>query len=512
MTMSNRLENGVTGKRLAICLSGGGSLGAYEAGAMYEVLRALKHHNEHTTDLSKHIYIDVLTGASAGSINCTLLSFLLSFMGETFVSAKNNALFEYWVKDAYMYKIGATDGLAKTQDARYSLLNAEYLGKIVKKQLDKRYKPAHKPVAQRHAAVLDSISVGMALANMTGLDFEIEYSQPVEKAFTYTRYQDEYVVKVGGEQSDHREYWLRVLEHALASGGFPFGLRCREVNRHKDEFSPDVDLDLAKWPNGTDQAEFAFIDGGLFNNQPLGLARAIAKKRDKEDGNLDRAYLYISPFEKKSSINNDFHAEDATYGPLAVQILKAMLNQSRYQELSTALGDQTQHRLFATFSAALVDTMQEQSTAANLIMQSTLSKLRESGEPGMGEIVDEVSGDASDVAMRKLLSKLLPEYGERGMTLYAITPSQDLCGGGLLTFQGFFNERYRLHDYAVGRKDALTWLGAMYADNLLGPINLPDGHEPLADAEGGCQGLADIELEEAERILGGWFSVLMEHG
>lgn len=499
-------------KRLAICLSGGGSLGAYEAGAIYEILRALKHNNENATDPSRHIYIDVLTGASAGAINCTLLSFLLSYMGESFVSAKNNALFEYWVKDAFMFETGITDGLGRSEDPRYSLLNAEYLGKIVEKQLDRRYDSRPRPVAQRHPAVSDSLSVGMALANMTGLDFQIQYTQPEEKTFTYTRYQDEYVVNIDGQAFDLKKYWMRVLEHALASGGFPFGLRCREVNRHKSEFSPEIDLALANWPNRTDKAEFAYIDGGLFNNQPLGLARAIARKRDRESVNKSRAYLYISPFEKKSSITNDFHADDATYGPLAVQILKAMLNQSRYQELSRAFGDQKQQKLFSVFGQALVESIKEQSSEGNAIMQSILNKLRVSSESGIQEIVDEVSRDAPDAAMKGILSRLLPEYMERDMTLYAITPGQDLCGGGLLTFQGFFNEDFRKHDYAVGRKDALAWLQLMQNDNRLGPISLPEGHDSLADANSICSGLSPVERQEAEIILREWYPDLMEHG
>lgn len=50
----------------ALCLAGGGTRGAYEAGVIYGMLHA-------DNDTSKYAY-DVLTGVSAGSINTGALS------------------------------------------------------------------------------------------------------------------------------------------------------------------------------------------------------------------------------------------------------------------------------------------------------------------------------------------------------------------------------------------------------------------------------------------------------
>ncbi len=55
-------------QRLAITIVGAVSLGSYEAGVMYEIIEAIRQHNENTPEIEKQIKIDVITGASAGAI------------------------------------------------------------------------------------------------------------------------------------------------------------------------------------------------------------------------------------------------------------------------------------------------------------------------------------------------------------------------------------------------------------------------------------------------------------
>ena len=60
-------------KKLAITISGAVSLGSYEAGVLYEVITAIGQHNQdpHTSE-DERIYIDVLTGASAGGMTAAI--------------------------------------------------------------------------------------------------------------------------------------------------------------------------------------------------------------------------------------------------------------------------------------------------------------------------------------------------------------------------------------------------------------------------------------------------------
>src|SRR5271170_2137208 len=93
-------------KYLAITIAGAVSLGAYEAGATYEILDAIRQHNEDpdTVKTGGFIRIDVLTGASAGGMTAAILAQKLLYQKATFVgqdgksSPYDNPLYNTWVK------------------------------------------------------------------------------------------------------------------------------------------------------------------------------------------------------------------------------------------------------------------------------------------------------------------------------------------------------------------------------------------------------------------------------
>jgi hypothetical protein len=59
-------------KRLAIIIAGAVSLGSYEAGVVYEVLKALGDHNTNAKTEDQRIYINVITGASPGDMTAAI--------------------------------------------------------------------------------------------------------------------------------------------------------------------------------------------------------------------------------------------------------------------------------------------------------------------------------------------------------------------------------------------------------------------------------------------------------
>jgi predicted acylesterase/phospholipase RssA len=93
-------------KYLAITIAGAVSLGAYEAGATYEILDAIRQHNEHpdTINTGDFIRVDVLTGASAGGMTAAILAQKLLYQKDAFVDAAghsspyDNPLYNTWVK------------------------------------------------------------------------------------------------------------------------------------------------------------------------------------------------------------------------------------------------------------------------------------------------------------------------------------------------------------------------------------------------------------------------------
>src|SRR6201987_5488074 len=92
-------------KRMAITIAGAVSLGSYEAGVLYELLRAIRTHNEARTAEDKKIYIDVLTGASAGGMTAAMVSQRLMYDAASLEGEFTNALYEAWVERISLMKL-----------------------------------------------------------------------------------------------------------------------------------------------------------------------------------------------------------------------------------------------------------------------------------------------------------------------------------------------------------------------------------------------------------------------
>jgi hypothetical protein len=87
--------------RLAIAISGAVSLGSYEAGVMFEVIRAIGAHNRAVAaEPERRIVIDVLTGASAGGMTAVILAQKLLFDGASLDDPAANPLCRPWVQIA----------------------------------------------------------------------------------------------------------------------------------------------------------------------------------------------------------------------------------------------------------------------------------------------------------------------------------------------------------------------------------------------------------------------------
>jgi predicted acylesterase/phospholipase RssA len=85
-------------KRVAITVAGAVSLGSYEAGVIYELLQAFRTNNEKAANEDSKIYVDVLTGASAGGMTAAMVSQRLMYDAASLEGETTNALYEAWVE------------------------------------------------------------------------------------------------------------------------------------------------------------------------------------------------------------------------------------------------------------------------------------------------------------------------------------------------------------------------------------------------------------------------------
>ena len=192
-------------KRLAITIAGAVSLGSYEAGVLYEVLDAIHQHNcvPGTPD-EERIEIDVLTGASAGGMTAAIVAQKTLYAADEFRDPYDNPLYNVWVKQIDL--VGLLDtkngGSPESESPLRSIFSSNMVERIAAETLTARYANGEPPPRVTHMAAAKSISLGMTLTNLNGVDYGYDM-QPNGK-FIFTRHEDQLtrVLSVGG--TDHK--------------------------------------------------------------------------------------------------------------------------------------------------------------------------------------------------------------------------------------------------------------------------------------------------------------------
>ena len=479
-------------KKLAITIAGAVSLGSYESGVAFEIFDAIAQHNQwadanHLTD--ERIEIDVLTGASAGGMTVAMLAQRLLFDGPTMSQPYDNPLYNAWVQDV---DIAGLLNRQRDEDVTHSLFSSDLVIEISRKYLTGRYASPPVPAPQPHPAMASNgkVQLGLALSNLNGVD----YSQPTRSGglFIYTDHQDQLVRQVDQRADDRAEFWEQIRASAVACGAFPFAFRVQDLLRDIADFArPNLVRGL--W-NGAQTRFFAYTDGGVFQNQPLGMAKNLVELLPGGHLNADRrGYLFIAPQPKTSeaipytaSATSDpaqaFGSANADYKAVAERLAGAVIGQSEFQDWITAeavnerlhLLDQRAGQLRALFlsgaltpaqtnpvSAALLQPFFEGEAAAAQTLDAARNQLRiqyQTEYAAFGD--DRAAADAwIDAVLVLELAANLHEKEE--MLIYDfVADTALLASEGLDAFEGFFDVRYRKHDYDYGRSVGQAQLAA----------------------------------------------------
>ena len=246
----------------SIIISGGVSLGAYEAGynwAVIKMLTSIKNNSEFVEPNLKSI-----AGTSAGSINA-LLSAMYWCQKDT-VSLHNkiddNLFYETWVK------LGVEDLLINGKDKtnKSSLFTRKGLEKKAEKIIEHLKKPLFKTGCEVPLAIAIT-KVKPIIENVHGikiknqnfsvpLNFKVQNGIGIVENKNLTSNGDFYISIPNIENDGHK-----LINLLFASGAFPGAFQ-------------QIKLDYAY--NGIKHSNY-FIDGGLYNNVPLDLAIALDK-------------------------------------------------------------------------------------------------------------------------------------------------------------------------------------------------------------------------------------------
>ncbi|MGH2404257.1 MAG: patatin-like phospholipase family protein [bacterium] len=461
--------------RIALTLAGGVSLGAYQAGATYELLWALAHR----TDPGEPVLIDVLTGASAGAMNAAVLARALLYDRAT-----ADELHRAWVKE-----VSAADLLEGQPTA--SLFSDRPIRDLVRRILEPP------PVrTDPHPAEPGDLRMALTLSNLNGINYALGYAN-VPSGFDTTIFSDWIVFRLGRDvpvEAPLPAVWRSIARAATASGAFPFAFPTVRLERRLADYarSEIYDPDASR--------EFTYVDGGLFNNEPVGLAREMVEGLEAADPRIERdrrIHILVDPYVGSNAAIVDFPEAPLGYRLLFGRLLGAVLGEAskrdwiratrintrlRWQDdllvrVAEAVADipgmdlagyaarvDSLAREIATFKVAHEKLDQKPTEVA---VQAHLDRNIERLGPllcgeAYVEIRDTPACADAFLNIAYILENVAGLRKKVDLDLHLIAPApSSLAGDFFFNFGGFFVEEWREHDWRRGRADARSVLAQL---------------------------------------------------
>jgi predicted acylesterase/phospholipase RssA len=517
-------------RKLAITIAGAVSLGCYESGVAFEILDALSQHNEWAKAnnlLDELIEIDVLTGASAGGMTAAMIAQHLLYDGPSMSQPYDNPLYNAWVSTVDIVGLLAR---GSTENVTHSVLSSDFVIGISETYLMGRYE-AQPPAPQPHPALSSDLKLqlGLALSNLNGVDYH--RSTLSGGQFIYTRHEDQLVRTIDQKLGDNGQVWGIIRAAAVACGAFPVAFRVQDLARDITEFTSPW-LDRSVW-GGLPSTTFTYTDGGVFQNEPLGMAKNLVEL--VPGGRLNssqRGYLFIAPKQKSSSaVKNSpnptvgFNAATADYKILASRLAESVVGQSEFQDWSVAEGfndklillDQRAAELRALF---LNGTLTPDITSpvskilleaffaeGNQMTESAVANLNAARTQLQQQYASEYAqfGGQAEKAKAWLDTVLVLEeaaglHQKEEMLIYDFVADPSLlASSGLMAFVGFFDVTYRKHDYDYGRSVAQQRLKQYKAQpgSVFSKLNWEP--KPIDPIDSNLNGVQMNQVDEAKR-------------
>ena len=368
---------------IGIVMAGAISAGAYTAGVMDFLIQALDawqrmKDSGKDVDCPRHdVKLKVISGASAGGMTAALAAGMLCEDFEHVVSdqvegAANNKLFESWVRQIDIRRLLETRDLDDRSKPVRSFLDSSVLDEIAADAFDF---PDGGPTPPHRPYLSDPLHVVLTLTNLRGVPYKIDLKGTRATNCQMRLHADRlhFVLSAGDEPSPpsfeprwltkrkyHRHGWAMLREAALATGAFPFGLAPRALHRrvldyadrrwsipgpftrkgvhHCNEMWPIPPY----WPDAMpDDYDFLCVDGGVIDNEPLELARQLlvdGESHSPRDGRkARRATLLIDPFPNATPfpvVDTDHRIDDVSSFSLfrlCRALLAGLINQARFK-------------------------------------------------------------------------------------------------------------------------------------------------------------------------------------
>ena len=467
--------------KIALILAGGVSLGAYQAGVLTEILHALQAINERRARQGEpRMVVDVITGASAGSMTGALVARIMM----TDLNNRRSHLHDAWVNDIDI--LGLLANIPTN-----ALLSKDRIWDIAKRYL---LDELDQPATDVASFAPETLALSFTLSNMHGIDYAVpNLGRNDGASFASTFFSDVGRFELSSTNLADKKYWNTIVEAALASGNFPIVFSPQEVSRLATDYPGSVQAESGYF--GSEGKRLSFLDGGMFNNEPLREAVYLSAQVDGGTIDPDRLFILVDP-----NINQSRHAPEVRADDPLEKLVGRMAYMVRGEStardwLRTTMvnveiswRDQLLEEMASIFSIdeieatpAIADKLE--SVAADILdrRQQMRGKTSDPNElapeierlrkryidiyPDLTKPVADSPRSAMFLYFTYILNSVADLERKSRLNLSIIGADKDKTAGDQLnSFGGFFDKNWREHDFRVGRIETASILPTILAE------------------------------------------------
>jgi hypothetical protein len=439
-----------------VTLSGGASLGAYEAGAAAALAVAVRYLD---AEEGQETSVDAIGGASAGA----LVSF---FTAHALLEGLDPEalLHETWVERVTLPLLRANDSNAllsfdELRERVPEVLAADGPARVGPDEIDYRQRLA--------------LALHVQVTGLRGLTYPIRGlrgGSPIAGT-TYADWGRFELEPGGGLEQMLEPAGRSPLDFVLASAASPGGFAPRLLDRREDAETYETHgID-----NFPESGHLWYTDGGLLGAQPIGRVIAAGRALRGAGEDAKRVHVLIDPRSENASLDR-WSDPDArpSWQTGASRALAILSEQSLFDDMRRIEKDDTMIEWAERLATRLAEHLDDEASS------SLREFIAEVGSERAGMRADEPRRDRDDVdvadresteLVRRAVLEIAELVGKERVSIDVISPlvladSPDDDVGSLLAgefmgdFGGFLSHELRASDFALGYQSTIAWLDA----------------------------------------------------
>ncbi len=438
-------------KKLALVFTGAVSLGSFEAGVAYELVKNILEQD------NPELEIDVVVGTSAGALTGALTALALVFGTDPAI------LEEAWMSVRL-------EDLLQLKSGDRSLLSSSKVEDLIA-----RYICHPSPEMSTYPVKNKTVNLAVVVTNLDGVKYQIHQAKKDEFSISAISYEDALKFPINPGFAD----WERLRTAVRASSAYPAAFEHKAILRVSREYKRVARYNFRE----REERVFHCSDGGIVNNQPLNRAIDIVSELtdNSPDEEYERIFLVIDPSPPKEE---PVDREDyGIFDVLSKAVWTIPRNQTLYKDLLLLEKVNRRIRWKNSFisvmadiwNACLIPAEKEQSLKGlcreiavfkgSTILGIDPEKYLKAEEDRIrNAYVNEIkSVNNPDLFVKYcfLLEQVAGLRNKHEISVEMIRPQNaetELAGVIFGNFGGFLDTGFMKHDYNVGRTYARRWL------------------------------------------------------